>query len=83
METQIASLTMQQKMVSKGLALNADGSAADPEAFIAAKLAEKDLKWLTGVQQGTPEVYEKILAGDDEALQTYLRAVKYHSSPGG
>ena len=73
----------QQKMVSKGLALNADGSAADPEAFIAAKLAEKDLKWLTGVQQGTPEVYEKILAGDDEALQTYLRAVKYHSSPGG
>lgn len=63
----------------RGLRLQEDGSAVDPKAFLASVQAEEGRMWLFGVEAHAPEVYERIIAGDVDALQTYLReARQYH-----
>ena len=57
--------------------MNDDGSAVDPAAYLEMlKMSPKGKEWLRTVKEHGPELYPKIVEGDTEALQTYLRWLK-------
>ena len=61
--------------MNEGLKLEDDGSAVDPAAYLASARQRKD--WVKYIRKLEPsELGEKILGGDSEALQGFLRYQK-------
>lgn len=60
----------------ESLALNEDGTAKMPERYIAYLKAEKGRKFLKGVKKDAPEVYEKLMNDDVDALQGFLKQMR-------
>ena len=58
-----------------------DGSARNPAAFL--KEVRSDSKWMSGVKKDAPEAYKKIVKGDTEALQAFLRETKQKAEDTG
>ena len=57
---------------SRKLRLHEDGTAVDPVGYLEVARAEKGRAFLAAARDVAPDLYEGMLAGDTEALQTYL-----------